>query len=162
MQPPQDFQQQFPPLPEIKSEFNSISQAIVSTTELLNRDFNSKNLENKVNAVPFNVLHLATHGQFSSRTENTFILAADGPINVMQFDSLLRRRDETRSQALEMLVLSACETAILIGEFYRELVKTKVTKAEALRRAQVKLLKDYPNYSRPSYWAPYVLVGNWL
>ena len=197
VQPPQNFQQQFPPLPEIKSEFNSISQAIASTTELLDRDFNSKNLESKVNTVPFNVLHLATHGQFSSRAENTFILAADGPINVTQFDSLLRRRDQTRSEALEMLVLSACETAasdnratlglagasvkagarstlaslwhisdkstaILIGEFYRELVKTKVTKAEALRRAQVKLLKDYPNYSRPGYWAPYILVGNWL
>lgn len=197
VQPPQDFQQQFPPLPEIKSEFNSISQAIASTTQLLDRDFNSKNLESKVNAVPFNVLHLATHGQFSSRAENTFILAADGPINVTQFDSLLRRRDQTHSEALEMLVLSACQTAvgdnratlglagasvkagarstlaslwhisdkstaILIGEFYRELVKTKVTKAEALRRAQAKLLKDYPNYSRPGYWAPYVLVGNWL
>ncbi|WP_442936957.1 CHAT domain-containing protein [Nostoc sp.] len=197
VQPPQDFQQQFPPLPEIKSEFNSISQAIASTTQLLDRDFNSKNLESQVNTVPFNVLHLATHGQFSSRAENTFILAADGPINVTQFDSLLRRRDQTRSEALELLVLSACQTAvgdnratlglagtsvkagarstlaslwqisdkstaILIGEFYRELVKTKVTKAEALRRAQVKLLKDYPNYSRPGYWAPYVLVGNWL
>ncbi|MEH2321756.1 CHAT domain-containing protein [Nostoc sp.] len=197
VQPPQNFQQEFPPLPEIKSEFKSISQAIASTTELLNGDFNSKNLESKVNSVPFNVLHLATHGQFSSNAENTFILAADGPINVTQFDSLLRRRDETRSEALELLVLSACQTAagdnratlglagtsvkagarstlaslwhisdkstaILIGEFYRELVKTKVTKAEALRRAQVKLLKDYPNYSRPGYWAPYVLVGNWL
>jgi CHAT domain-containing protein len=197
VQPPQGFQQQFPPLPEIKSEFDSISQAIASTTQLLDRDFNSKNLESKVNTVPFNVLHLATHGQFSSSVENTFILANDGPINVTQFDSLLRRRDQTRSEALEMLVLSACQTAtgdnratlglagvsvkagarstlaslwhisdkstaILIGEFYRELVKTKVTKAEALRRAQVKLLKDYPNYSRPGYWAAYVLVGNWL
>ncbi|MDZ8263110.1 CHAT domain-containing protein [Nostoc sp. ChiQUE01b] len=197
VQPPQGFQQQFPPLPEIKSEFDSISQAIASTTQLLDRDFNSKNLESKVNTVPFNVLHLATHGQFSSSVENTFILADDGPINVTQFDSLLRRRDQTRSEVLEMLVLSACQTAtgdnratlglagasvkagarstlaslwhisdkstaILIGEFYRELVKTEVTKAEALRRAQVKLLKDYPNYSRPGYWAPYVLVGNWL
>ncbi len=197
VQPPKGFQQQFPPLPEIKAEFDSISQAIASTTQLLDRDFNSKNLESKVNSVPFNVLHLATHGQFSSNVENTFILADDGPINVTQFDSLLRRRDQTRSEALEMLVLSACQTAtgdnratlglagasvkagarstlaslwhisdkstaILIGEFYRELVKTKVTKAEALRRAQVKLLKDYPNYSRPGYWAPYVLVGNWL
>ncbi|MBE8967855.1 CHAT domain-containing protein [Nostocales cyanobacterium LEGE 12452] len=197
VQPPQGFQQQFPPLPEIKLEFDSISQAIASTTQLLNQDFNSKNLESKVNSLPFNVLHLATHGQFSSNVENTFILADDGPINVTEFDSLLRRRDQTRSEALEMLVLSACQTAtgdnratlglagasvkagarstlaslwhindkstaILIGEFYRELVKTKVTKAEALRRAQVKLLKDYPNYSRPGYWAPYVLVGNWL
>jgi CHAT domain-containing protein len=123
-------------------------------------------------------------------------LAADGPINVTQFDTFLRRRDETRSQAIELLVLSACQTAagdnratlglagaavragarstlaslwnigdrstaILIGEFYRELAN-QVTKAEALRRAQVTLLKQYPNYSRPSYWAAFVLIGNWL
>jgi len=102
-----------------------------------------------------------------------------------------------RLGAVELLVLSACETAtgdrraalglagvavqagarstlaslwhiddrataIFIGEFYRELTKTKVTKAEALRRAQLTLLKQYANYSRPGYWAPYVLVGNWL
>ncbi len=196
VQPPQEFQGQFPPLPEIKSEFSLISQAGVTTTQLLDREFNSKNLETKVNATPFNILHMATHGQFSSRPENTFILAADGPINVTQFDSLLRRRDETQTQSLEMLVLSACQTAtgdnratlglagasvkagarstlaslwhindkstaILIGEFYRELTKIKVTKAEALRRAQVTLLQKYPNYSRPAFWAPYVLVGKW-
>ncbi|WP_445633528.1 CHAT domain-containing protein [Nostoc sp. DSM 114161] len=196
VEPPPNFQQQFPPLPEIKSEFNFISQAGVTTTELLDRQFNSKNLETKVNATPFNILHLATHGQFSSRPEDTFILAADGPINVTQFDSLLRRRDETQTQSLEMLVLSACQTAvgdnratlglagasvkagarstlaslwhindkstaILIGEFYRELAKAKVTKAEALRRAQVALLKNYPNYNRPIFWAPYVLIGQW-
>lgn len=53
-------------------------------------------------------------------------------------------------------------TAVLMGEFYRELATNKVTKAEALRRAQVKLLKKYPNYEYPAFWAPYVLVGNWL
>ncbi len=196
VEPPQDFQK-FPPLPGIKSEFNLIDKAGVSTKQLLDQDFTSITLEKNVNTTPFNVLHLATHGQFSSQPENTFILAADGAINVTQFDTLLRRRDESRSQALEMLVLSACQTAagdnratlglagvsvkagarstlaslwhindkstaILMGEFYRELANTKVTKAEALRRAQVTLLTKYPNYERPGFWAPYVLVGNWL
>lgn len=196
VQPPPEFQR-FPTLPGIKSEFNLIEQAGVSIKQLLNQEFTSNALEQNVDATAFNVLHLATHGQFSSRPENTFILAADGAINVTQFDSLLRHRDETSPKPIEMLVLSACQTAtgdnratlglagasvkagarstlaslwhisdkstaILIGEFYRELVKTKVTKTEALRRAQVKLLKDYPNYSRPGYWAAYVLVGNWL
>ncbi|MEO1432731.1 MAG: CHAT domain-containing protein [Cyanobacteria bacterium J06632_19] len=195
VEPPEDFQK-FPPLPEIKSEFNLINEAGVSTKQLLDKEFTSTTLEKNVNATPFNVLHLATHGQFSSQPENTFILAADGAINVTQFDSLLRRRGEIRSQALEMLVLSACQTAagdnratlglagvsvkagarstlaslwhvndkstaILMGEFYRQLANTKVTKAEALRRAQIKLLK-YPNYNFPGVWAPYVLVGNWL
>ncbi|BBD64364.1 hypothetical protein NIES4072_19730 [Nostoc commune NIES-4072] len=67
-----------------------------------------------------------------------------------------------RSTLASLWHISDKSTAILIGEFYRQLVKTEVTKAEALRRAQIKLLKDYPNYSRPGYWAPYVLVGNWL
>ncbi|BAZ40332.1 hypothetical protein NIES4101_62930 [Calothrix sp. NIES-4101] len=196
VQPPPAYSK-FPSLPGIKSEFNLISQTGISTKQLLDKDFTSTNLEKNVNTTPLNVLHLATHGQFSSRPENTFILANDGPIDVFRFDSLLRRQGETNSQSLEMLVLSACQTAsgdnratlglagasikagarstlaslwhindnstaILIGEFYRELVKNKVTKAEALRRAQVKLLKDYPNYSRPGFWAPYILVGNWL
>ncbi|RUR73124.1 hypothetical protein DSM107007_54830 [Nostoc sp. PCC 7120 = FACHB-418] len=172
-------------------------KAGVVTTELLDRDFTSKALTGKISSIPFNVVHLATHGQFSSRPEDTFILAMDGPINVTDFDLLLRRRDETYLQPLELLVLSACQTAegdnratlglagvavragarstmaslwnvgdrstaILVGEFYRELVSAKVTKAEALRRAQVTLLQKYPNYSRPGYWAAYVLVGNWL
>ncbi|MBW4565777.1 MAG: CHAT domain-containing protein [Mojavia pulchra JT2-VF2] len=196
VQPPPEYQT-FSPLPEIKSEFNLIAKTAASTKTLLDKDFTSITLANNVSSAPFNVLHLATHGQFSSRPEDTFILATDGPINVLQLDSLLRRQNENSAQALDMLVLSACQTAmgdnratlglagasikagarstvaslwhindrstaILIGEFYRELVNAKVTKAEALRRAQVKLLKEYPNYSRPLYWAPYILVGNWL
>ncbi len=196
VQPPSNFQN-FPPLPEIESEFNSISTAGVAITTLLDQDFTSTTLENQVNQARFNILHLATHGQFSSRAEETFVLAADGPINVTQFDTFLRRRDETRSPAIELLVLSACQTAagdnratlglagaavragarstlaslwnigdrstaILMGAFYKELASSEVTKAEALRRAQVMLLQQYPNYSRPGYWAAYVLVGNWL
>ncbi|MBD2519033.1 CHAT domain-containing protein [Nostoc sp. FACHB-973] len=196
VEPPSKFRQ-FPPLPEIKFEFDLIAKAGIATTKLLDRDFTSKALEGKISSIPFNVVHLATHGQFSSRSEDTFILATDGPINVSDLDLLLRRRDETQSQALELLVLSACQTAegdnratlglagvavragarstmaslwnvgdrstaILVGEFYHQLVSAKVTKAQALRRAQLMLLQKYPNYSRPGYWAAYVLVGNWL
>jgi CHAT domain-containing protein len=192
--PPTNFAT-FPILPAIPSEFASITQAGINTTQLLDQDFTRKSLESQVNAANFNVLHMATHGQFSSRAEETFILAADGPINVSQFDTLLRHQDP--SKTIELLVLSACQTAagdnratlglagaavragarstlaslwnvgdrstaILMGEFYQELAQSNVTKAEALRRAQITLLKKYPNYSRPNYWAPYVLIGNWL
>jgi len=187
----------FPPLPAIRLEFNLIQQAGVAIAELLDRAFTRKNLETKIDSNNFNVVHLATHGQFSSQAENTFILAADGPINVRQFDNLLRSRHRRRPNAIELLVLSACETAtgdrraalglagiavragarstlaslwqiddeataIFIGEFYKQLTKTKLTRAEALRQAQLTLMKNYPNYRRPGYWAAYVLVGNWL
>ena len=67
-----------------------------------------------------------------------------------------------RSTLASLWHINDKSTAILMGEFYRELANTKVTKAEALRRAQIMLLKKYPNYERPGFWAPYVLVGNWL
>jgi CHAT domain-containing protein len=196
-QPPAQFQDQFSSLPEIKSEFDLIAKTGVPTQQLLDQAFTRPALSTKVNSAEFNVVHLATHGQFSSQAKDTFILAADGPINVTQLDALLRSRTQSRSQAIELLVLSACQTAkgddratlglagvaikagarstlaslwhiddrstaILIGAFYHELTTNKVTKAEALRRAQVTLLKNYPNYTRPGYWAAYVLVGNWL
>jgi CHAT domain-containing protein len=195
VQPPLNFNR-FPPLPEIQSEFNSIAQAGFSSQQLLNQSFTRKSLEQTIDGNSFNIVHLATHGQFSSEARNTFILAADGPIYVTQLDSLLRSRGQTQSDVIELLVLSACQTAAgdsratlglagiavragarstlaslwhisdrstaaLIGEFYRQLATGQVTKAEALRRAQVSLLKN-PNFRRPGYWAPYVLVGNWL
>lgn len=196
VEPPPEFSR-FPPLPGIKLEFDLIAQTGASTKKLLDQNFTSKNLERNVNSLPFNILHLATHGQFSSRPEDTFILANDGYINVLEFDKLLRSQSEINSQILELLVLSACQTAtgdnratlglagaaikagarstvaslwhindqstaILIGEFYHQLVNHKVTKAEALRRAQVKLFTNYPNYNHPGYWAAYILVGNWV
>jgi CHAT domain-containing protein len=50
-------------------------------------------------------------------------------------------------------------TAELMGHFYKELTNPQVTKAEALHQAQLALFKQY---KAPYYWAPYVLVGNWL
>jgi CHAT domain-containing protein len=44
-------------------------------------------------------------------------------------------------------------------EFYRQLA-AGVSKAEALQISEVKLLKN-PKFSRPLYWAPFVLMGDW-
>ncbi|MFB2838670.1 CHAT domain-containing protein, partial [Floridanema evergladense] len=35
------------------------------------------------------------------------------------------------------------------------------TKAEALRQAQLTLLSN-SEYKHPFFWAPFVLIGNWL
>ena len=44
--------------------------------------------------------------------------------------------------------------------FYRELTKENVTKAEALRLAQISILHDEPS-AHPFFWSAFVLVGNW-
>lgn len=191
-QPPPGYSR-FSPLPAIKSEFKLIAQAGVATTSLIDEKFTQDALKSQINATQFNVVHLATHGEFSSRAENTFILAADLPIKVKDFDRLLGNQNQTQ---IELLVLSACQTAagdsraalglagaavragahstvaslwqiddestaLFVGEFYRQLKSSNITKAEALRRAQVYLL-EHPNYNTPGFWAAYVLIGNWL
>ncbi|MEH1853946.1 MAG: CHAT domain-containing protein [Nostoc sp.] len=191
-QPPPGFTK-FAPLLAIKSEFDGITKAGVATTSLMDRNFKKKNLESEISAASFNIVHLATHGQFSSRLEDTFILDFDGQINVKDFDTLFRSQGKT---IVELLVLSACQTAagdsraalglagaavragarstiaslwqiddestaMFVSAFYRELKSGKITKAEAVHRAQLQLLK-HPNYHAPSFWSAYVLIGNWL
>ena len=49
----------------------------------------------------------------------------------------------------------------LTTEFYRQLQEPAISRAKALQGAQVKLLSDW-RYGRPGYWAPFLLLNNWL
>ncbi|MEH1848728.1 MAG: CHAT domain-containing protein [Nostoc sp.] len=184
---------EFPELQNVPQELKEIKSEVSKSEELLNQQFTETNLQNKLQTVPFSVVHLATHGEFSSDAEKTFILTWDKLIKVKEFDNLLRVSDKNRSNGIELLVLSACQTAEgdkraalglagiairagvrstlatlwsiddrstidVMSEFYRQL-NARVNKAEALQRAQ---LAVFAKEKAPYFWAPYVLVGNWL
>jgi len=186
---------EFSPLPGVKAEVTEIG-ATVPATILLDRQFTTNALETRIKTLPFSVMHLATHGQFSSKAEETFILTWDGRIDVKELSTLLINRELTDSPAIELLVLSACQTAKgdnraalgLAGvavrsgarstlaslwmvsdestaefmvQFYQELLKPGVTKAEAVRQAQLHMLKQ-PEFNHPYFWASFILIGNWL
>ncbi|MEO0476278.1 MAG: CHAT domain-containing protein, partial [Planctomycetota bacterium] len=51
------------------------------------------------------------HGKLSSKAEDTFLLAWDNRINVTDLDQTLQASLSLGKQAIELLVLSACETA---------------------------------------------------
>jgi CHAT domain-containing protein/tetratricopeptide (TPR) repeat protein len=187
--------QNFSALPNVERELSEIQQKVKSPVLLINEQFTESNLEQQIKSSPFPIVHIATHGQFGSQAEKTFILAWDDKINVKQLDTLLSEKDKRGNRPIELLVLSACETAqgdkraalglagvavragarstlatlwkvddgstaILMVRFYQELLKGDVTKAEALRRAQLSLLQE-DKYKLPYFWTPYVLVGNW-
>jgi CHAT domain-containing protein len=188
--------QGFSALPAVEMEVNQIASE-VSSAILLNQNFTLDKLKAQINDTPFPIVHLATHGQFSSKAEQTFLVAWDGRINVKDLNELLRERSKNISNPIELLVLSACQTAtgdkkaalglagfavrsgarstlatlwkvndestaILMIGFYQKLAKNPgISKAKALRIAQLELLQK-PQYQHPFYWAPFVLVGNWL
>jgi CHAT domain-containing protein len=49
----------------------------------------------------------------------------------------------------------------LIVEFYKQLQHPSFSRAAALQAAQLKLLGDL-RYDHPGYWAPFILINNWL
>ncbi|MBR8836138.1 MAG: CHAT domain-containing protein [Stigonema ocellatum SAG 48.90 = DSM 106950] len=185
----------FSALPAVESEVKQISKTVPSSL-LLNQEFTSLALAERVKSSSVGVVHLATHGQFSSRLEDTFLLTWDGKVNVKELSELLKNRGNDPSKAIELLVLSACDTAagddravlglaglavksgarstiatlwpvkdkaaaMLMAGFYDQLRQPGVTKAEALRRAQIYLIRQ-TDFHDSFFWSAFVLVGNWL
>jgi CHAT domain-containing protein len=188
--------QGFSALPNVLPELEQI-QSEVPSRILVNQEFTSSAFQQAINTAPAAVIHLATHGKFSSELTETFILTWDDRININQLNSLLQATDLGNARPIELLVLSACQTAVgdrqaalglagvavragarstlatlwqvsdeatalLMSRFYSELANNTVTKAEALRRAQLSILEIDRFRRHPFYWAAYVMVGNWL
>jgi CHAT domain-containing protein len=102
--------QDFTALENVKSEWMAIQSAIPSKA-LLNASFTQSQFQQELDSRPFPVVHIATHGQFSSDPEETFILLWDRVLNVKDLNSLLQTERRSVSEIVDLLVLSACETA---------------------------------------------------
>ncbi len=66
----------------------------------------------------------------------------------------------TRSALATLWSVSDQAAPELIHEFYDQLRNPSVSKAEALREAQLSLLDD-PRFHHPYYWSPFLVIGNW-
>lgn len=187
--------QGFTPLPGVARESDQIAKKL-STQVFLDKSFTKQNLQQSIEETNYPLVHLATHGQFSSKLSDTFLLTWDDRITIEGLRNLLKSRSDNSTKPIELLVLSACDTAEgdqratlglaglavrsgarstlatlwsvndnstadLMAEFYRTLTTKDISKAEALRQAQLKLLQN-PDYKHPFFWAPFILVGNWL
>lgn len=187
----------FSPLPFVEDELKAIEDQVPSQI-LLDETFKTEEFRGKLTSTAFPVVHLATHGEFGARLEDTFILTWDGKLDANQLSAFLQNSEISRDGTVELLVLSACETAtgddraalglagiavrsgarstlatlwqvndegtsVLMGDLYKLLSETKQTKAQVLRQAQLNMLtSDNARYHHPYFWAPFVLVGNWL
>lgn len=156
----------------------------------------------------FPIIHLATHGKFGIDSRDTFLVTGKlesnvKTTNIKQYNEKLTMNKlyefirARRSNSLELLTLTACETAVgsdrdalgiaglslqagarsivaslwqvddestakLISSFYKHL-REGMSRAKALSTAQKQWLQQNSNERKhPGYWAPLILVGNWL
>ncbi|MBE9562884.1 MAG: CHAT domain-containing protein, partial [Proteobacteria bacterium] len=82
-----------------------------NVTKLQNKQFTINNFTNKLKQTNYSILHIASHGKFNSDLNDTFLLAYDGKININKLEKLIRL-SERRAEPLELLILSACQTAV--------------------------------------------------
>jgi CHAT domain-containing protein len=157
-------------------------------------------LKQRLERMPYSTIHLSTHGYFGKTSEDIYLL--DGKLGKITMPQLKRliRDTELITQPIQLLTLSACETAKgdnratlglagvtlsagvrsalatlwvvedqvateLMVTFYENLQDNKDnpkwSKAKALQEAQKQLLSKC-QYKNPYYWAPFILIGNWL
>ena len=97
----------FPALENVPEELRQIKEIFPKSRKLLNREFTIESIEQQLRG-DFSVVHLATHGVFSSDPEQTFIVTGDRKtIGIDTLSSLLN----SNSNKPELVVLSACDTA---------------------------------------------------
>ncbi|NOG85709.1 MAG: CHAT domain-containing protein [Planctomycetes bacterium] len=101
--------QGYPPLPNVSTELETIRN-LYGDNQLVNEEFLSSSLESKLRDEQLSIVHIASHGQFRNDVANSFLLTYDDKLTMnqlSQFIGLFQFRDDP----LELLILSACETA---------------------------------------------------
>ena len=196
-------------------EVENLATLIPTTVQRLNDDFRPEII---FEMDDYQIVHLATHAVFNpGPPENSFILFGNGD------RATLTDVQSWSFPNVELIVLSACETAVgdvplgngeeilgfgylmqlagadaaiaslwsvddggtqlLMSAFYDALSRGGLAKAEALRQAQIELIRagkdgdrggfelvlaesgldlDPSDLGHPYYWAPFILIGNGL
>lgn len=101
--------QGYPPLPNVSQELKAL-QTLLGSTTLVDRSFLAANFETKLKEEQFSVVHVASHGEFGNDVDNTFLLTFDDKLSLDRLNQMVgvfRFRDDP----LELLTLSACDTA---------------------------------------------------
>ncbi|MGD1701888.1 CHAT domain-containing protein, partial [Dapis sp. BLCC M229] len=97
------------PLPAVRVELKTISQKLWQGSKFINENFTRNNLLNERENYPYPIIHLATHAEFlPGKASNSYIqLWGTDQIKLDQVREL-----GWSKPAVELLVLSACRTAI--------------------------------------------------
>ena len=204
------------PLPAVPLELSIISQKLGASKLFINNDFTLENLKAARIAKPYNIIHLATHAEFNpGKPENSYIQLWDSKLSLDKLRQLkfsdpavdllvlsacrsalgdelvelgftgLAVQAGVKSALGSLWYVSDEGTLALMTTFYEQL-KTAPIKAEALRKAQLAMLKGEVrlqggklvtsrdsialppellklgnrDLTHPYYWSAFTMIGN--
>ncbi|MBF0320471.1 MAG: CHAT domain-containing protein, partial [Nitrospirae bacterium] len=102
--------QGYVPLPFILDEVKGIGQAYNSNL-LMNEKFVLPNLKSEFKDKQYTILHMASHGEFTGDAAKAFIITWDGKITINDLETQIKE-GRYSAKPMELLALSACETAV--------------------------------------------------
>jgi len=187
--------QGYPALEAVVEEMAAVTASFPGEL-LMNDSFLVDRFESAVTEQPFGIVHIASHGEFSGDSAESYVLTYDGKMSMDQMAEWIATTRFRTERPLELLTLSACQTAAgderaalglagvalragarsalatlwsvhdqasaeLISEFYAQLRNPQQSRADALRTAQVAIMRKH-HFRHPGYWAPFILISSWL
>jgi len=102
--------QGFPPLPYVGEELSSIKQLYARSTVLQDQEFLAPKMEQQLSRTPYSIVHIASHAQFDSDLTKTFLLTYESKLSMDALEDFIGLT-QFRDNAVELLTLSACQTA---------------------------------------------------
>ena len=190
----------------VPDEVSAVESIFPNHTPLIDENFLAESFQQILDKTTYPIVHIASHAQFGIIPEDTFIVTGKNQkLTINQLENSLRNLN-SKSDSVELLTLTACETAVgddratlglagvalqvgvktaiaslwsvtdqstseLVKTFYANYRNTGMSIAEALQTAQIRMIhaKKLPPsegvnimYDHPAYWAPMVVIGNWL
>ncbi|BCL39517.1 hypothetical protein NSMS1_59640 [Nostoc sp. MS1] len=98
-------------LNQVPNEINEIQKIFVNSKKLENEEFNKKYLEAEIKKQDYPIIHISTHAQFGIIPEDTFLVAGNNEkLTINDLEKLLREASNI-SNSVDLLALTACETA---------------------------------------------------
>lgn len=103
-----DFDAGLSPLPGVPVELQTITGQLWQGSAFLNQDFTRQNLVDQRQRYPYSIIHLATHSAFNpGNPNNSYIQLWDTRLGLNELRQL-----GLNNPAVELLVLSSCQTAL--------------------------------------------------
>lgn len=106
----------------VEEELDLVSEQLPSSQTLLNQEFSIEALRQTLAEKDYRILHIATHGTFGFEPDDNFVVVGakqrgegsqfNQKLTIGKLDELIREINDPTREPIELLTLTACETAI--------------------------------------------------